>query len=94
MYVLGKRFLIETDHKPLVPLLGLKHLDRLPPRILRFRLRLTRFDYTITHVPGKYLYTADTLSRAPVHSYVDSTLGELAELAMEACIAHLPAGQN
>ena len=94
MYVLGKRFLIETDHKPLVPLLGLKHLDSLPPRILRFRLRLTRFDYTIEHVPGKYLYTADTLSRAPVHSYVDSTLGELAELTMEACIAHLPAGQN
>ena len=61
VYVLGKRFLIETDHKPLVPLLGLKHLDSLPPRILRFRLRLTRFDYTIEHIPGKYLYTAYTL---------------------------------
>ena len=26
-YVLGKTFAIETDHKPLVPLLGAKHLD-------------------------------------------------------------------
>ena len=33
-YILGTKFLIETDHKPLVPLLGSKHLDSLPPRIL------------------------------------------------------------
>ena len=36
MYVLGKSIKIETDHKPLVPLLGSKHLDSLPPRVLRF----------------------------------------------------------
>ena len=63
-YILGMKFLIETDHKPLVPLFGNKHLDSLPPRILRFCLRLARFDYSIIHVPGKLLYTADTLSRA------------------------------
>ena len=94
MYVLGKRFLIETDHKPLVPLLGSKHLDSLPPRVLRFRLRLDRFDYSIEHVPGKLLYTADTLSRAPVSSSEDSTLEELAELAMDASVAHLPASRD
>ena len=33
MYVLGKRFVIETDHKPLVPLFNSKNLDSLPPRI-------------------------------------------------------------
>ena len=33
-YILGMKFLIETDHKPLVPLLGTKHLDSLPPRVL------------------------------------------------------------
>ena len=27
-----------------------------------------QFTYTISHVPGKMLYTADTLSRAPVDS--------------------------
>ena len=44
-YILGKRIRLETDHKPLVSLLGSKHLDDLPPRILRFRLRLSRFLY-------------------------------------------------
>ena len=65
-YLLGRTFLIETDYKPLVPLLGSKSLDSLPPRILRFRLRLSRFSYSIHHVPGKLLYTSDTLSYAPV----------------------------
>ena len=65
-YILGRCFEIETDHKPLVPLLSNKRLDGLPPRVLRFRLRLDRFDFTIRHVPGKLLYIADTLSRAPL----------------------------
>ena len=33
-YILGKKFMIKTDHKPLVPLLGTKYLDDLPPRVL------------------------------------------------------------
>ena len=57
---------IETYHKPLVSLLGQNTLDELPPRIQRFRMRLMRFRYGISHVPGKELTTADTLSRAPV----------------------------
>jgi hypothetical protein len=32
-YILGKKIKIETDHKPLVSLLGEKDLDKLPPRI-------------------------------------------------------------
>ena len=91
-YILGMKFLIETDHKPLVPLLGTKHLDNLPPRVLRFRLRLARFDYDIAHVPGKLLYTADTLSRAPSSSEEnDTSLQNEAETMMEACMTHLPA---
>ena len=39
-YLLGKSFSCETDHKPLIPLLNSKQLDNLPPRVLRFRLRL------------------------------------------------------
>lgn len=64
--VLGLKFRLETDHNPLVPLLSTKALDELPPRVLRFRLRLLRFNFDIVHVPGKCLITADTLSRAPV----------------------------
>ena len=59
-YVLGKAIHLETDYKPLVPLLNRTNLDSLPARVLRFRLRLSRFDYSISHVPGKLLYTADT----------------------------------
>ena len=39
-YVMGLIFLVETDHKPLVPLLSTKHLESLPPRLIRFRYAL------------------------------------------------------
>ncbi len=64
-YLLGLSFTIETNHKPLVPpLLNSKGLSTLPPRIIRFRLRLSCFTYAVVYVPGKLLYTADTLSRS------------------------------
>ena len=56
IYILGRQFTVETDHKPLVQLLSSKQLDSLPPRILRF---IDHFH--IKHVPGKLMYTADTL---------------------------------
>ena len=64
-FLIGLQFHIHTDHKPLVPLFTTKGLDELPVRIQRFRLRLMRFSYTVSHVPGKHLTVADTLSRAP-----------------------------
>ena len=63
---IGRHIELETDHKPLLSLLGSQPLDALPPRIQRFRMRLMRYSYSITHVPGKSLWMADTLSRAPV----------------------------
>ena len=65
-YLVGLRFHIETDHKPLVPLFSSKRLDELPVRVQRFRLRMMRYNFSISHVPGKHLVTADALSRAPV----------------------------
>ena len=53
-YVIGKRLHLETNHKPLVPLLSSKQLDNIPPRIVRFRLQLMWYDYSISHIPGKY----------------------------------------
>jgi len=62
-YIIGKSIYVETDHKPLVPLLSTHSLDQLPPRIQRFKLRLMRFHFKgISHVPGK-MYIADALSR-------------------------------
>ena len=64
-FLIGLEFILETDHKPLVSLLGTKSIDELPARIQRMRMRLMRFSYTVVHVPGKDLHIADTLSRAP-----------------------------
>ena len=66
----------------------------MPPRVLRFRLRLTRFDYQIEHVPGKALFTADALSRAPerdqkpVKEYRDT------EYLIQALVAYLPTDRD
>ena len=65
-YLLGLEFNIQTDHKPLVPLFSTKCLEELPLRIQRFRMHLMRFQFTISHVPGKNLTTADALSQVPV----------------------------
>ena len=92
-YLLGMRFEIETDHKPLIPLLGTKELDQLPPRVLRFRLRLSKFDYSITHVPGKLLYTADALSRDPLPHTEDDTSKE-DECLIAAQVSCLPASKT
>lgn len=63
-YIIGKPFVGETDHKPLVPLLTTHTLDKVPPRIQRFRMRLMRFDLQkMIYVPGKQMYTSDALSR-------------------------------
>lgn len=65
-FLIGSKFLLETDHKPLVSLLGTKSLCDLPPRVQRFRMRLMRFTYDVIHIPGKELNTPDALSRAPI----------------------------
>uniref|UniRef100_A0A8C6SPN1 Gypsy retrotransposon integrase-like protein 1 n=1 Tax=Neogobius melanostomus TaxID=47308 RepID=A0A8C6SPN1_9GOBI len=91
---MGLLFTLITDHKPLVPLLSTRGLDDLPPRILRFRLRLLRFSFKIVHVPGKTLVTADTLSRAPVEgppSAADLQLEKEVEVFVDTVVSCLPA---
>ena len=93
-YILGRKFTIESDHKPLIPLLNSRDLDALPPRIVRFRLRLAKYDYTVTHVPGKVMYTADKLSRAPLAStgtVDDVSLEEEVQGFVEGVLQSLPA---
>jgi hypothetical protein len=96
-YILGKDIAIETDHKPLVPLLGSKSLDELPPRIQRFRMRLMKYSYTIAHIPGKELYTADTLSRAPLRKPLtkqDKQLNSDLSLYVNTVLENLPASEK
>ena len=64
LYLYGIEFEIQTDHKPLVSVLGPKSK---PPsaRIQRWLLYLQQFRYEIRHIPGR-LNSADALSRLPV----------------------------
>ena len=66
VYISGMKFHIETDHKPLVPIFTQKSLNDMSPRIQWFRMRIMRFTYTISHVQGKDLVCADTLSHSPI----------------------------
>jgi len=92
---LGKPIAIESDHKPLVPLLNTKNLDALPPSVLRFRLRLMDFNYAMRHVPGKSLYTVDMLSCAPLpHSESDCHNVASTEEQVLEVISQLPASKD
>ena len=53
---------IQTDHRPLVPLVNTKRIDDAPLR-LRF---LLRFNPIVEHVPGKQPVIVDTLPRKPL----------------------------
>ncbi|BES97121.1 Hypothetical Protein NTJ_09935 [Nesidiocoris tenuis] len=92
MYLTGLQFTILTDHKPLVQLLGSKAIHELTPRLQRFRLRLTNFDYQIQHVSGKTFYVADALSRMKVtpHDEKDEKKCEILELAVAALLKQMP----
>ena len=84
--------MIETGHKPLLPLLDVKHLDDLPPRIRR----LARFIYTVEHSPGKSLNTANALSRVPVSfpQERDQSYGQETEQWLCAVVESLPASKE
>ena len=74
-YVYGRPVDVQTDHNPLVSIVR-KELHKASPRLQKLLLRLMKYHVNrISYVPGKYLYLADTLSRA----YIGNSDGELEE---------------
>lgn len=89
--------LAQYSVKYLISLLGNRAPDDLPPRILRFRLRLLRFTYKIEHVPGKKLITADALSRALIQAPPtpeDKQLEEDMCVSINLTMGQLPASEQ
>ncbi|CAF1243875.1 unnamed protein product [Rotaria sordida] len=62
-YLDGRSFIIETDHKPLLPF-NLK--QQLNSKYERWRLKLQQYQFTIRYIKGKHNTVADYLSRSPV----------------------------
>ena len=74
-YVYGRPVDVQTDHNPLVSIVK-KELHKASPRLQKLLLRLMKYHVNrISYVPGKYLYLADTLSRA----YIGDADGEIEE---------------
>ena len=95
-YLIGLHFHVQTDHKPLIPLFSTKLLNELPLRVQRFRMRMMRFSFTISHVPGKSLSTADTLSQAPVSEpdTCDDLLQTETDAYVQTAILNIPATEK
>ncbi|KYB24676.1 Retrovirus-related Pol polyprotein from transposon opus-like Protein [Tribolium castaneum] len=66
-YVFGKKFNVETDHKPLISIFK-KPLNDCPARLQRMLLSLQKFDINLIYKPGKKLIIADHLSRSNLNS--------------------------
>ena len=61
-YLLGKPFLVRTDHSSLAWLMRFKHIEG---QLARWLEELSRYDITVLHRPGKKHQNADSLSRIP-----------------------------
>lgn len=59
-YLFGRKFIILSDHRPLV---WLDSVIDPGARLLRWRLKLNNYNYDIKYMPGKLNYVADELSR-------------------------------
>lgn len=62
-YTYGRKTTVQSDHKPLENIVR-KPLLAAPKRLQRMLLRLQRYDIDVVYVPGRYMWIADTLSRA------------------------------
>ncbi|XP_059051897.1 uncharacterized protein K02A2.6-like [Achroia grisella] len=64
-FLSGRKFIIVTDHKPLVGLFNPEKPipEQISPRMLRWSLKLACYDYKIKYRPGKLIGNADALSR-------------------------------
>ncbi|UYV71739.1 hypothetical protein LAZ67_9000200, partial [Cordylochernes scorpioides] len=71
-YIWGRKFVVKTDHKPLIYMLNPKNGAVLPPRIQRLSWRLQPYDFEINFIQEKQ-NIADIFSRQPLSNTSDET---------------------
>lgn len=64
-YLYGRKFIIKTDHKPLIYLFNMTNPSS---RLTKFRLLLEEYDYEVEYVRGRDNVAADALSRVRISS--------------------------
>lgn len=64
-YLYGRKFVVRTDHRPLIYLFGMKNPSS---KLVRMRMDLEEFQFNIEYIPGKSNVTADALSRIQISS--------------------------
>ncbi|UYV66679.1 K02A2.6-like, partial [Cordylochernes scorpioides] len=69
-YIWGRKFVLKTDHKPLIYMLNPKNGAVLPPIIQRLSWRLQPYDFEIEFIQGKQ-NIADIFSRQPLSNTSD-----------------------
>ncbi len=75
-YLLGRHFVLETDHSALTAILKGQGKDRRSSdKFSRYRERLRKFDYTPTYVKGEENAVADALSRLKTEKKATSDEG-------------------
>ena len=80
LYVLHD-FKLETDHKPLLPLINGGDLNSVPLRCQKLLMRLMKYNPVAVFTSGKTLVVADTLSRQPLeHDIKDVDMVEEIEI--------------
>lgn len=70
-YLYGRKFKIQTDHKPLIYLFGMRDPSS---RLMKFRLIIEEYDFVLEYLKGKQNAAADALSR------IELTSDELKEM--------------
>lgn len=76
-YLYGRKFLVKTDHRPLVYLFSMRNPSS---KLTRMRLELEEYDFEVQYVQGKTNVGADALSRINIDS---ETLKNLQILRVE-----------
>ena len=93
-YVYGKSAVsVQTDYKPLESILK-KPLCKAPPRLQRLMLRLQPYDLGVRYVPGKYMYLADTLSRAYIQGEGNAELEDELSRVVHSIVLTMPVSAN